>query len=54
MNRPGDAEAETQAEIREDARSTPDDPTTGREELELELMEEDESDAGEHIGQQND
>lgn len=46
-----DPEDKTQAEIREQAATTPDDPTTSREELELDLMEADESDAGETIGE---
>ena len=54
MDERRDPEERTQAEVREDAARTPDDPTTRREELELELMDEDESEAGEHIGQQND
>ena len=45
-------EDKTQDEIKEQAAQEPDDPTTAREELELDLMEVDESDAGEEIGQE--
>lgn len=50
MNEP-DAEQETQREVREEAASEADDPVTSREELEVELMDEGVSDAGEDIGQ---
>lgn len=46
-----DPEEKTQEEIREQAAMTPDDPITHREELELDLMEADESEAGETIGE---
>ena len=46
-----DREAESEAEIERQAAHEPDDPTTRREELELELMEEDESEEGEEIGE---
>ena len=42
-------EARTQEEIREQAVLAPDDATTSREELELDLMEADDSQAGEEI-----
>ena len=42
-------ETETQEEIREQAQLAPDDPHTKREELELDLMEEGESDEGEEL-----
>lgn len=45
-----DPERETQAEIRADAAVEPDDPTTAREELELDLMEAGASEAGATIG----
>jgi hypothetical protein len=44
-----DAEARTQGEIREQAAIAPDDATTSREELELDLMEAGDSEAGEGI-----
>jgi hypothetical protein len=44
-------EDETQAEIRSDAAHEPDDPITHREEVELDLMEEEASEEGEHIGE---
>ncbi|HEX9530077.1 MAG TPA: hypothetical protein VF954_02995 [Acidimicrobiales bacterium] len=44
-------EAETEAEIERQAAREPDDPTTGREELELELLEEHESEQGGEIGE---
>lgn len=46
-----DAEDVTQQEVREEAATEPDDPITNREELEVELMDEGASDAGEEIGQ---
>ena len=46
-----DPEDETQREVREEAVTEPDDPVTSREELEVELMDEGVSDAGEDIGQ---
>jgi hypothetical protein len=54
MPQTGDPEQETQAEVEEDARTSPDDRTTQREELELALMDEDASEAGEQIGQPTD
>lgn len=45
-----DPEAKTEAEIEDEAAREPDDPITRREELELELMEEGDSEAGEDIG----
>ena len=51
MAQPRDPEQQTQAEVREDARTTPDDPVTRREELELDLMDQDASEAGRDIGQ---
>lgn len=44
-------EEQTQREVREEAAAQPDDPVTSREELEVELMEEGRSPAGEDIGQ---
>ena len=44
-----DPEAETQEEIEEQAELAPDDPHTKREELELDLMEEGDSEVGEEI-----
>jgi hypothetical protein len=41
----------TQEEVREEAAEEEDDPVTSREELEVELMDEGDSDAGEEIGQ---
>jgi hypothetical protein len=49
--RPQEPEAHTQDEIREQAAGSGDDPHTAREELEVELMDEDESSEGEHIGE---
>ncbi len=46
-----DPEAATEQEVREDAAREEDDPVTSREELEVELMDEGVSDAGEDIGQ---
>ncbi len=46
-----DAEATTQREVREDAATEEDDPITSREGLEVELMDEGVSEAGEDIGQ---
>jgi hypothetical protein len=43
-------ESETQEEVREQAELAPDDPHTKREEVELDLMEEDESERGERLG----
>ena len=43
-------EAETQEEVREQAELAPDDPHTSREELELDLMDEDASERGERLG----
>ena len=43
-------EAETQEEEREHAELAPEDPHTKREELELDLMDEDESELGEQLG----
>ena len=43
-------EAETQEEVKEHAELAPDDPHTNREELELDLMEKNESDRGEQLG----
>jgi hypothetical protein len=45
-----DPERATEAETEAQAAAEPDDPTTAREELELDLMEADASDAGEVIG----
>jgi len=42
-------ERKTEEEVREQAELAPDDPQTKREELELDLMEEGESEAGERI-----
>ncbi|HET7488508.1 MAG TPA: hypothetical protein VFJ85_11310 [Acidimicrobiales bacterium] len=49
-----DPEAMTQREVREDAATEEDDPVTAREELEVELMDEGASEAGERIGDQLD
>ncbi|MDP9387399.1 MAG: hypothetical protein M3Q48_05575 [Actinomycetota bacterium] len=46
-----DPEAATQQEVREDAAREEDDPVTSREELEVDLMEQSASEAGEDIGQ---
>lgn len=46
-----DPEAATQREVREEASTEEDDPVTSREELEVELMDEGASEAGEDIGQ---
>ena len=43
-------EAETQEEVKEQAELAPDDPHTSREELELDLMDEDASELGERLG----
>ena len=51
MNDP-DPEAATQEEVKEQAASEPDDPVTSREELEVGLMDEGASEAGEEIGQE--
>lgn len=51
MNQP-DPEAKTQQEVEEAAASEEDDPVTSREELEVELMDEGASEAGEEIGQE--
>jgi hypothetical protein len=45
-----DPRAATEQEIEEQAELAPDDPETAREELELDLMEEGESEAGERLG----
>jgi hypothetical protein len=45
-----DPEARTQEEIHDQAELAPDDPDTSREELELTLMEQGESEEGESIG----
>jgi hypothetical protein len=45
-----DPDAEVQAEVREQAAEEPSDETTDREELETALMDEDESEKGEQIG----
>lgn len=44
-----DPEAETEHEIEEQASHSENDPVTSREALELELMDDDRSDEGEHI-----
>ena len=46
-----DPEQTTQEELRQEASGHGDDPVTGREALENELMDEDESAAGESIGE---
>jgi hypothetical protein len=46
-----DPERATQDEVREEAAGAGDDPVTRREALENELMDEDESGAGEGIGE---
>ena len=46
-----DPEQATQEELREDASRHGDDPVTGREALENELMDEDASAAGESLGE---
>jgi hypothetical protein len=51
MNQP-DPEAITQQEVHEEAAAEEDDPVTSREELEVELMDEGASEAGEAIGQE--
>jgi hypothetical protein len=43
-----------QERIRREGEAEPDDPTTAREELEVALMDEDASEAGERIGDQMD
>jgi len=45
-----DPEQATQEEIRQDAANEGDDRHTSREEVELDLMESDASDAGHHLG----
>ena len=45
-----DPEERTEAEIERQAAATPDDPITRREELELDLMEHDDSEDGEIVG----
>ncbi|MGI8686432.1 MAG: hypothetical protein ACR2MO_15325 [Acidimicrobiales bacterium] len=45
-------EAKTQQEVKEEAASEEDDPVTSREELEVGLMDQGDSDAGEEIGQE--
>ena len=40
----------TQDEVREQAQLAPDDPHTKREDIELDLMDEDESERGEQLG----
>ena len=47
-----DPEAMTQDEVKEQAATEEDDPVTKREELEVELMDEGASEAGEEIGQE--
>ena len=47
-----DPEMQTEREVEREAAVEPDDPTTAREELELELMDEGESAAGEEIGEE--
>jgi hypothetical protein len=49
-----DPEMQTEREIEHEAAIEPDDPTTAREELELELMEEGDSEEGGEIGDAND
>ena len=49
-----DREKLTEREIEHEAAVEPDDPTTAREELELELMDEGDSEEGEEIGEEND
>ena len=46
-----DPEDLTEDEIEHQAAVEPDDPTTSREELELDLMEQDRSEEGEHLGE---
>ncbi|MGH9176986.1 MAG: hypothetical protein ACRD0N_00325 [Acidimicrobiales bacterium] len=46
-----DPEEVTQEEVREEASTEEDDPVTRREELEVGLMDEGDSEAGEDIGQ---
>lgn len=43
----------SEREVEAEAARSADDPDTAREELELELMEEGASEAGEHIGEEN-
>ena len=50
MADPRDPEKQTEREVEREAAVEPDDPTTAREELELELMDEGESAAGTEIG----
>jgi hypothetical protein len=47
-----DPESQTEREVKREAAVEPDDPTTAREELELELMDEGESAAGTEIGEE--
>jgi len=47
-----DPETKTQDEVKEEAASEEDDPVTSREELEVGLMDEGASEAGEDIGQE--
>lgn len=47
-----DPEAKTQDELKEEAAAEDDDPTTSREELEVGLMDDGASEAGEDIGQE--
>lgn len=51
MNEP-DPESKTQQEVKEEAATKEDDPVTSREELEVGLMDEGASEAGEDIGQE--
>ena len=50
MERPAEGLSPDQAEIRREGERDGGDPTTDREELELDLMEADASEAGEEIG----
>ena len=47
-----DPEGTTQEELKEEAQAEPDDPVTRREELEVGLMDEGVSEAGEEIGEE--
>lgn len=47
-----DPEATTQQEVHEQAAGSEEDPVTSREGMEQDLMSEDESDAGEELGDQ--
>lgn len=49
-----DPEQATQEEVHEEARGQGDDPVTSREALENELMDKDDSDAGEGMGDATD